>query len=117
MSYCTHFMLLTSAVVSEKGSLSSTDALVRGSTGGSGQGVKPGASNGEFPVCCEPQVVLAMGRRLGENGRGQLCDGCLVLNVTFEQCPGSRENCSCFDRMKIHQNSFQHSLPSAWLSF
>lgn len=60
-------MLLTSAVVSGKG-LSSTDALVGGSRGGSGQGVKPGASNGEFPVCHEHQVVLAMEKRLGENG-------------------------------------------------
>ncbi|KAI5931203.1 BTB/POZ domain-containing protein KCTD15 [Manis javanica] len=32
--------------VSGKGSLSSTDAFVRGSTGGSGRGEKPGASNG-----------------------------------------------------------------------
>lgn len=72
MSPCTHFLLLTSAVVSEKGSLSSTDASVRGGTGGSGQGVKPGASNGEFPVCCEQQVVLAMGKRPGGNGREQL---------------------------------------------
>lgn len=62
---CTHFMLLPSAVASEKGSLSSTDALVRGSTGGSGQGVKPGASNGEFPVCCDHQTVLAMGKEAG----------------------------------------------------
>lgn len=59
-------MLLTSAVVSRKGSLSSTDALVGGITGGSGQGVKPGASNGEFPVCHEHQVMLAMEKRLSE---------------------------------------------------
>lgn len=52
--------------------MSSTDALVRGSTGGSGQGVKPGASNGEFPVCREHQVVLAVEKRLGENGVEQL---------------------------------------------
>lgn len=72
MSHCTHSVLLTSAVVSEEGSLSSTDALVKGGTGGFGQGVKPGASNGEFPVCCERQVVLAVGKRPGGNGTEQL---------------------------------------------
>ena len=63
---------MASAVVSGKGSLSSTDALVAESTGGSGQGVKPGASNGEFPVCHEHQVVLAMEKRLEEKGVEQL---------------------------------------------
>lgn len=53
-------MLLTLAVVSGKGSLSSTDAFVGGSGGGWRQGVQPGASNGEFLVCHEHQVVLAM---------------------------------------------------------
>lgn len=66
------FLLLTSGAVSGKGSLSSTDAFVRGSTGGSGRGEKPGASNGEFMVGHEHQVVLAMGKRLGENRIEQL---------------------------------------------
>lgn len=85
-------MLLTSAVVSGKGSLSSTDAFVGGSSGGSRQGVQPGASNGECLVCHEHQVVLAMEKRPGENRMEQLFDGYLVLNVTSEQCPGSRAN-------------------------
>ena len=53
-------MLLTLAVVSGKGPLSSTDAFVGGSSGGSRQGVQPGASSGEFLVSHEHQVVLAM---------------------------------------------------------
>ncbi|KAL1769493.1 BTB/POZ domain-containing protein KCTD15 [Sigmodon hispidus] len=41
---CT-FMLVISAVVSGEGSWSITDAFVRGSSGDSGQGIRPGASN------------------------------------------------------------------------
>lgn len=86
-------MLLTSTVVSGKGSLSSTDALVGGSTGGSGRGVKPGASNGEFPVCGEHQVVCLQWKRgWVRTGLSSFGDGYLVLNVTFGECPGSREN-------------------------
>lgn len=40
-------MLLASAGVSGTGALSSADEFVEESTGGSGPGVKPGASNGE----------------------------------------------------------------------
>lgn len=71
-------MLLISAVVSGKGSLSSTDVFVGGSSGGSRQGVQPGASNGECRVCREHQVVLVIEKRLGENRMEQLFDGYLV---------------------------------------
>lgn len=67
-------MLLTSAVVSRKGSLSSTDALVGGITGGSGQGVKPGASNGEFPVCHEHRLCLQW-KRGWMRTEGYACNG------------------------------------------
>lgn len=68
---CT-FMLVILAVASGEGTWSPTDAFVGGSSGDSGQGLRPGASNGEFLVC-------AVGNTLGQLGDGCLMRCCLSL--------------------------------------
>lgn len=72
------FMFVILAVVSGEGSWSTTDAFVGGSSGDSGQGVRPGASNGEFLVC-------AVRNMLGQLGRWVLD---AMLLVTSELGPG-----------------------------
>lgn len=62
-------MFVISAVFWEEGSWSTTDAFVRGSSGDSGQGLRPGASNGESWVC-------AVRNRLGQLGRWVLGATC-----------------------------------------
>lgn len=86
------FTFVISAVFWEEGSWSTTDAFVRGSSGDSGQGLRPGASNGEFLIC-------AVRSRL-RTGWGSLGDGCLVLLVTSELGPGS-EKTWCFGRIWV----------------
>jgi hypothetical protein len=85
-------MFVISAVFWEEGSWSTTDAFGRGSSGDSGQGLRPGASNGEFLVCVVRNRLRA--------GWGSLVDGRLMLLVTSELGPGSGKMW-CFGRIWV----------------